>query len=79
MRITLRQRREALGLTQVAAAKLCGIPQSTLSHYETASVARPKFAILRSIALAYGTTVQRVVASIEAQRALVPERQREVA
>jgi transcriptional regulator with XRE-family HTH domain len=77
MRITLRQRREARGLTQIAAARLCGIPQSTLSHYETASIVRPGWAIVCRMAKVYGCEPVTIMRGIDAQRRLNALDQRE--
>jgi transcriptional regulator with XRE-family HTH domain len=68
--MTLRERREALGLTQEAAAAKAGMRQSAYSHIERGYTPNPTIATIQLLAVALDWTEADVMAAVrEAQAA----------
>ncbi len=58
--MTLRERREALGLTQTQVAKLVGCTPSNISYYEAGAYS-PKYKLAVALAKLYGCTAEDII------------------
>lgn len=58
--MTLKERREAIGLTQVEAAKAVGVDQSQISMYESGAY-KPKTLAAVKLAELYGCTIAEIM------------------
>lgn len=64
--MTLRQLREAAGLSQVRLARLADIEQTTISQLELGKIRKPTYITVRALARALNVGSDDIAAAIEA-------------
>ena len=64
--MTLREMREAAGLTQEQAADATGLSQPSISAIELGRVANPGIETVSSLSKAYGQPLEAVIAAVRA-------------
>ena len=62
--MTMKERREALNLTQTEVAKILGCTASNISFYESGAY-RPKYPRAKKLAKIYGCTVEEIMEGCE--------------
>jgi transcriptional regulator with XRE-family HTH domain len=62
--MTLREMREAAGLTQEAAAARAGVRQGVISQVELGKIANPALTTLEAFARAYDKSLEEIAAAV---------------